>query len=80
MVCLYGEFEGFTPLYKPPREFGNYSGLRDTKKRKTDLDQKLKNDNIDTAQKRHANHFPRRGKILRVSDSAFFVLTTARDF
>jgi len=28
MVCLYGEFEGFTPLYKTPREFGNYSVLR----------------------------------------------------
>ena len=38
MVCLYGEFEGFRYPYKTPPEFGNYSVLRDTKKRKTDLE------------------------------------------
>lgn len=51
MVCLYGEFQGFRPPYKTPREFGNYSGLRDTKKRKTDIDKKNKNSNIDTAKR-----------------------------
>jgi len=51
MVCLYGDFEGFTPLYKTPLEFGNYSVLRDTKKRKTDIDKKNKNSNIDTAKR-----------------------------
>ena len=27
MVYLYGEFQGFRPPYKTPREFGNYSVL-----------------------------------------------------
>ena len=27
MVCFCGEFQGFRPPYKTPREFGNYSVL-----------------------------------------------------
>jgi len=52
MVCLYGEFEGFRPPYKTPREFGNYSVLifekRDfTEGKKMDSEQAKKIAGID---------------------------------